>query len=296
MECTQEQTDHLRRASSLLKLTPARRPRQCEHIKTNGEFCGSPALRGRNYCYFHLTHIGRRLRTARNHARVQASSPENAVVPLELPPFEDANSIQTALMQVVGALLHNRIDSKRAGLVLYALQTASSNLNNGADFAQDTAATVAGRYDDFEEDFELGEDAPELKTDAAEETSKDQEYATAMQMEQVVEACARLEEAKKEAEAAGDIKPEEDRTDESERNEYLSEECGTEGFCCDPVKRFLCGLMGPIAQARTPDAPQRYEREAASQRLALQPPTLSPAEREKDGAPAPSQEKEELAA
>ena len=47
---------------------------------------------------------------------------------LDLPPFEDANSIQIALMQVVDALLDNRIDSKRAGLVLYALQTASSNL------------------------------------------------------------------------------------------------------------------------------------------------------------------------
>ena len=34
-----------------------------------------------------------------------------------------------------------------AGLVLYALQTASSNLANGADFSQTNGATVAGMKD-----------------------------------------------------------------------------------------------------------------------------------------------------
>lgn len=27
--------------------------RKCEHIKTNGIRCGSPALRDENICYFH---------------------------------------------------------------------------------------------------------------------------------------------------------------------------------------------------------------------------------------------------
>ena len=36
--------------------------RHCEHVKANGHFCGSPAMRGRNYCFFHIIDIGRRLR------------------------------------------------------------------------------------------------------------------------------------------------------------------------------------------------------------------------------------------
>jgi hypothetical protein len=50
---------------------------------------------------------------------------ENA--PLDLPPFEDAASIQLALIDVAQALAANRLDTKRAGLLLYALQVASAN-------------------------------------------------------------------------------------------------------------------------------------------------------------------------
>jgi hypothetical protein len=257
MECTPEQSEHLRQASSLLRLVPAKRPRQCEHIKTNGEFCGSPALRGRNYCYFHLTNIGHRLRAGRNHARAQANSPETAVVPLELPPFEDAHSIQTALMKVVDALLHNRIDTKRAGLVLYALQTASSNLARCGDFQQSEDATVAGRYDDFEEDFELGDDVPDLKIDEAEEERKDDEYTTATQMERVMEACATLEQAKREAVAAKNIEIDED---------------GEEKFHCNPVSGLFCSIMGPLSKHYEADQEHsQNERDAASQRLELLP-------------------------
>ena len=288
MECSDksanELNDHLRKAAALLKLTAAKRPRQCRHIKTNGEFCGSPALRGRTYCYFHLTHIGRRLRAARNHARAHATSPENAVVPLQLPPFEDADAIQIALMQVVDAILHNRIDSKRAGLVLYALQTASSNLNNGADFQQNATATVASRYDDFEEDFELGDEVPELSTDPAEEAEADEEYATATQIEQVMEACAKLERAQKKAEA----------------DEMLeADEGGDLRFYCDPVRRWLCRISGGHLDDDTPGAPQQCELDVPSQRLELLPPTppassgqaLSPNQDKKDGAPARSSRK-----
>jgi hypothetical protein len=48
----------------------------------------------------------------------------------DLPPLEDANSIQLALMQVTRLLLSGRIENKTAGLVLYALQTASMNLKH----------------------------------------------------------------------------------------------------------------------------------------------------------------------
>ena len=254
--CDWKYQDQLRGASKILNLTPANRPRQCEHVKSNGEFCGSPALRGRSYCYFHLTHIGRRLRAERSHARARRSRRRARAVRLNLPPFEDANSIQIALMQVVDALLENRIDSKRAGLVLYALQTASSNLANGANFAQTDATTVASRYEAFEEDFELGEEAPELRTEEAEDRKLDDEHATAAREKQVLEACAKLEEAQKEAE-------------EAERIAALDD--GSDVFECDPHFKFMCSIKGPLAGAAASGGAeqQQCEREAGSQRLEL---------------------------
>jgi hypothetical protein len=124
--------------------------RTCKHVKANGEFCGSPALRGREYCYFHLTVLGRRLRTQKHIMKG-----ENHY--LQLPTLEDANSIQMALMQVMEALLRDQIDNKVAGLLLYGLQIASSNLQHGANFAQGQSATVAGSYDNFEQDYDLAD-------------------------------------------------------------------------------------------------------------------------------------------
>jgi hypothetical protein len=76
---------------------------------------------------------------------------------LQLPTLEDANSIQMAVMQVMEALLRDQIDNKLAGLLLYGLQIASSNLQQGANFAQGQNATVAGSYDNFEQDYDLAD-------------------------------------------------------------------------------------------------------------------------------------------
>ena len=160
--------DEQGRVARRLKDIVAATPKQCEHVKASGEFCGSPALRGRKYCFFHLTHIGRQLRAERARERAsQLGQPERAV--LELPALEDADSIQIALMQVIDAILNERLDAKRGGLVLYGLQTASSNLRHGAQFRAGAGATVAGRYEEFEADYELGDEVPELKAEEPEE-------------------------------------------------------------------------------------------------------------------------------
>jgi hypothetical protein len=137
--------------------------RQCEHLMINGEFCRGVALRGRKYCFFHLIHIGRRLRAERVHELALANQFDSSLMSMELPLLEDANSIQLALSHVIDDVMHGRLDNKRAGLVLYALQTASANLANGVDFGQREGATVARSYDDLEEDYQLGDTAPELK-------------------------------------------------------------------------------------------------------------------------------------
>jgi hypothetical protein len=61
-------------------------------------------------------------------ASASASAPaiwQNAS--LDLPPVEDTESIQIALIDVIQALAANQIDGKRAGLLLYGLQVASAN-------------------------------------------------------------------------------------------------------------------------------------------------------------------------
>jgi hypothetical protein len=124
----------------------------CHHIKEDGVFCKSAALNGRDYCFFHLTFRGRRMRAAQHRAR-------STTWRLELPPLEDLNAVQVAIMQVLDAITGDRIERHDAGLVLYGLQQAASNLRGkeGRVSFEPGAATESRcvSYDSFEEDFEL---------------------------------------------------------------------------------------------------------------------------------------------
>jgi hypothetical protein len=91
----------------------------CQHIKLNGVRCGSPALRERRYCFFHhRMHDLRRIRRKRE-------TPQTVV---DLPVLEDANAVQIAVQEVLTAVNDGRLDPRRAGLMLYGLNTAASNL------------------------------------------------------------------------------------------------------------------------------------------------------------------------
>ncbi|HET6179354.1 MAG TPA: hypothetical protein VFE61_20670, partial [Candidatus Sulfotelmatobacter sp.] len=96
-------------------------PDRCQHLKVNGTQCGSPALRRNRFCYFHKLYQDERIKLSADRARRGAAT-------FVLPVLEDANSIQIALMQVVRLLVSQQIDHKSASLLLYALQTASTNL------------------------------------------------------------------------------------------------------------------------------------------------------------------------
>jgi hypothetical protein len=97
-------------------------PNRCQHIKVNGTLCASPALRRNRFCYFHKRHHEERVLLNADRAK------QRRKVSLTLPVLEDANSIQVSLMQIMRLLLVGQIDGKTAGLLLYALQTASANL------------------------------------------------------------------------------------------------------------------------------------------------------------------------
>ena len=88
--------------------------RNCKHVKLDGTRCAQPARRGKDYCRFH--HI----------------IYEPVVIPgqpLYRPPIlEDSASVQVVIMQVIRELMRQPIDKHNAGLILYGLQLASSNL------------------------------------------------------------------------------------------------------------------------------------------------------------------------
>jgi hypothetical protein len=88
--------------------------RVCTHIKVNGVQCGSPALRGEVFCYFHQRMI-----------RGVATPPKSRLHPIAL--IEDEEGIQASLMEVINALIRNHIDFRRAQLILRALHIAVKN-------------------------------------------------------------------------------------------------------------------------------------------------------------------------
>src|SRR3954464_4072526 len=92
----------------------AHRAPRCCHVKANGLRCGSPALRSNVFCYFHDKWLN------------------NAADDI-LPPLEDGNGVQFALMWVVTNLRKEAFRNGEANIpavkqLLYALQTASHNL------------------------------------------------------------------------------------------------------------------------------------------------------------------------
>ncbi len=93
---------------------------RCQHIKTNGTQCGSPALRNGEYCYFH--------RRWRMTTVDLSHSAHHVTTEFVLPVLEDADSIQITLGQIMRMIVCRQVDTKSAGLLLYGLQIASANL------------------------------------------------------------------------------------------------------------------------------------------------------------------------
>src|ERR1700722_6762162 len=197
---------------------------RCQHVKMNGTQCGSPALRRRRHCFFHE-------RIRRERAKIAADMSAQRL--FDLPLLEDANSVQMALMKVIQMLGAGRLDHKTAGLMLYALQTASVNLRN-ATFEADEATDVVIDRDDvhrtciggpqwFEEDFEAegGEDGEDDEADDDEEAEEEdeEEPEDGVERENVVVAGeADTAAAKKQVAAVNQLTADEARTQAVRRN------------------------------------------------------------------------------
>ena len=90
----------------------------CHHLHPTGNPCGSPALRGEQFCYYHHP-TRRRPRAAGRRPRLPA---------FHLPSLVDRASIQRALAKVVSRVIGGRLDRATARLIVYALLAANENL------------------------------------------------------------------------------------------------------------------------------------------------------------------------
>jgi hypothetical protein len=81
---------------------------------------------------------------------------------IKLPMLEDSASIQVATSQIVAALLSSRLDARRTGLLLYALQIASQNIDRASsreDSETVHSMTVTGEGDELAPEKEICEPA-----------------------------------------------------------------------------------------------------------------------------------------
>ena len=96
----------------------------CRHIKTNGTRCKAPSLTTGIWCYFHS-------RLHQRHQAFRFKGPARGyLIPgqhIELTALEDRESVQVSLSVVINALAVGNLDIKRATVLLYGLQLASSN-------------------------------------------------------------------------------------------------------------------------------------------------------------------------
>src|ERR1700722_1508540 len=96
---------------------------QCRHIFTDGRRCGSKCLHAEPFCYYPHPPRGKAQRRAQ-----QAAGYTDRLSTFELPLPEDRTAIQLAIGEIMLRIAGGNLDSKRAGLLLYALQIASLNL------------------------------------------------------------------------------------------------------------------------------------------------------------------------
>jgi hypothetical protein len=108
---------------------------ECRHIFTSGKKCQSPSLKDQAFCYFHQSTRRVSQVPPRNAKSSPGSQDQPATVVHQLPPLEDADAIQLALSDVVLALAANRIDPRRAQILIYGLQVASQNNRHRAAMA-----------------------------------------------------------------------------------------------------------------------------------------------------------------
>src|SRR6202047_2447285 len=83
---------------------------RCQWVKQDGNSCRAPQMKQHIYCFAHM------------------QMAEARTLMLMLPAPEDANAIQVGLMRIQKAVIEDTISTKKAGLLLYSMQLALTNV------------------------------------------------------------------------------------------------------------------------------------------------------------------------
>jgi len=83
---------------------------RCQWVRQDGTGCGSPQMKQHIYCFAHI------------------QMAEAMDLMLRLPPPEDPNAIQVGLMRIQKAVIEDTISMKKAGMLLYSMQLALTNV------------------------------------------------------------------------------------------------------------------------------------------------------------------------
>ena len=133
---------------------------ECRHIMPNGARCHSPALRDKDFCYYHTRLHQRAKSAAPSGARPAASTAAEG--PLKLPIIEDRSAIQVALAQIFDGLGSGKIDRHTAAVYLYGLQIASQAVErkiNILPFKGVDSVTVTRDGEEFAPQLRICEEA-----------------------------------------------------------------------------------------------------------------------------------------
>jgi hypothetical protein len=84
---------------------------RCCFLKTSGELCKAPKMKGQQYCCMHL-------------AMMAVKEKE-----FELPPLDDPNAVQVAITRGARGVLDGSLDEKRSMRLAYYLQLAVTNVS-----------------------------------------------------------------------------------------------------------------------------------------------------------------------
>jgi hypothetical protein len=126
---------------------------RCQWVRQDGTSCRSPQMKQHIYCFAH-----RQMAEART-------------LLLMLPAPEDANAIQVGLMRIQKALIEDTISTKKAGLLLYSMQLALTNVGQ-TTFGQAKDEEMV--RDTVDEEEALSENRKPLTTKDTKDTENNQ--------------------------------------------------------------------------------------------------------------------------
>jgi hypothetical protein len=156
-ETTKDKETYLRlkRRLELANMAP-----RCRWVKQGGTACGSPQMKKHMYCFAHM-----QMMEARD-------------LMLRLPAPEDANAIQIGLMRIQKSLIEDTISTKKAGLLLYSMQLALTNVGRTTFGQAKEEEMVRNTVDEIEairQDLFTTEDTKDTEETQKSFTAKDAE-------------------------------------------------------------------------------------------------------------------------